>query len=119
MPVIDIVIIAIVVVLLVLVVVGALANRRRREAEDLELRERALLADRHLALAIADDKGWERGTLEQAARDAYAQRHGSAPSELMLIKVVDMPGVDADEAVFHADGSEIVLSRRGGAWSAV
>src|SRR4051812_22007064 len=119
MPVIDIVIIAIVVVLLVLVVVGGLANKRRREGEDIELRERALIADRGLALAVAEDKGWERGALEQAARDAYASRHGGAPSELMLIKVVDMPGVDEDEAVFHADGQEIVLSRHGGAWSAV
>jgi hypothetical protein len=119
MPVIDVIIIAVVVVLLVLVVVGALANRRRRQAEDLELRERALVADRHLAQAVAEDKGWERATLEQAAREAFSQRHGHAPQELMLIKVLDMPGVDADEAVFAADGQEIALSRRGGSWSAV
>jgi hypothetical protein len=30
-----------------------------------------------------------------------------------------MPGIDEDEAVFHADGDEIALTRRGGAWSVV
>ena len=114
------VIIAIVVVLvIVLAVVGYLLNQRRFRDEDRGLRERAKAADHHLALAHAEDKGWERSGLEQAVREAYNQRHGSEPRHLMLVQVVDRPGVDEDEAVFAADGEEIVLTRRGGSWSVV
>ena len=119
MPVVDIVILVVVAVLLALFVAGYLANARRRRAEDAALRERAAAADQHLAQAHAEDKGWERGGLESAAREAYAARHGSPPRRLTLVQVVDHPGVEEDEAVFVADGQEIVLARRGGAWSAV
>ena len=119
MSVIGVIIAVVVVLVIVLAVVGYLLNQRRFRDEDAQLRERAREADHHLALAHAEDKGWERSGLEQAVREAYAQRHGTEPRDLMLVKVVDMPGVDEDEAVFAADGEEIVLTRRGGAWSVV
>ena len=36
----------------------------------------------------------------------------------MLVQVVDRPGVDEDEAVFHADGETLTMGRRGGEWAA-
>ena len=102
---------------MVLAVIGYLANTRWRNAEERSLRERALRADHELARAAAEDKGWEREALEAAAREAYRSDHGSDPRSLTLVKVIDRPGVDEDEAVFAADGEEIVLTRRGGSWA--
>ena len=76
-------------------------------------------ADQHLAAAHAEDNGWERTGLEAAARSAIEQRTGAAPRELVLVQVIDRPGTDADEAVFHADGTELVLGRRDGQWVAL
>ncbi len=106
-------------VLVVLLFLGGyVANARRRAAERTQLHARAQEADRQLATAHAEDKGWERGALEAAARSAYADRHGVTPADLRLVQVVDRPGTDEDEAVFHADGRELVLGRRDGAWIA-
>ena len=113
-----IVLIVIAVVLLLLFIGGYIANARRSAAEHDALHARVRQADRQLAAAHADDKGWERANLEDAARAAYEQRTGSAPNELVLVQVVDRPGTDADEAVFHADGTELVLGRRDGEWVA-
>jgi predicted cobalt transporter CbtA len=109
-------------VLLVLLVVffigGYIATNRRREAMDAELRARIEAADAALAAARAQDRGWERETIEAAARAAVA------PSEvrnLHLVQVIDKPGTDADQAVFRVvgtDGSEqtVTLGRHDGAW---
>ena len=113
-----IVLIVIAVLVLLLFAGGYVANARRREADRAALHARAQEADRHLAAAHAEDKGWERGTLEEAARRAFAERHGVQPRDLKLIQVVDRPGVDEDEAVFAGDGQELVLGRRGGEWVA-
>ena len=116
---------AIVIVLIVLAVVvvllfigGYVANARRNEAEAKTLAERVQLADQHLAQAHAQDKGWERGQLEAAAREAYAAKHGREPQKLHLTQVIDMPGTEQDEAVFEADGERLVLARAGGSWQA-
>jgi len=101
---------------LLLFVGGYVANARRRQAEHAALLARAREADRHLADAHAQDKGWERAALEDAARDAYIAHHGQAPERLTLVQVVDKPGVEEDEAVFDADGTELVMGRRGGEW---
>ena len=118
MTVLAIVLIVVAVLLLLLFVGGYVANARRRAAERAALHARAREADRHLAGAHAQDKGWERTVLEQAARDAYAASHGAPPQRLTLVQVVDRPGVDEDEAVFDADGETIVMGRRGGEWAA-
>ncbi len=104
------------VLVLLLFAGGYVANARRREAERAAIHARAREADRHLADAHAQDKGWERTVLEGAARAAYVERHGREPERLTLVQVVDRPGVDEDEAVFDADGEALVMGRRGGEW---
>jgi Flp pilus assembly protein TadB len=113
---------------IILIVVGVLAVafaiggwiliQRRRERDHAALIQQAEQADQHLAQAHAEDKGWERVGLESSARAAYAQRYGVEPRQLMLVQVVDRPGTDEDEAVFHADGKQLVLARRGEDWVA-
>ena len=113
----GIVLLVLLVVLLVLFAGGYVANARRRRAEAARLHELTQEADQRLAEAHAEDKGWERATLEAAARDAFAGRNGGvAPRALQLVQVVDRPGTDEDEAVFEADGERLVLGRRDGTW---
>ncbi|HWT94684.1 MAG TPA: hypothetical protein VN238_16935 [Solirubrobacteraceae bacterium] len=113
----TIVIVVVVLLVAVLAIGGYVAQGRRNDAEDAALRERAQLADQHLAQAHAEDKGWERSTLEAAARAAYAERHpGRDPRRLLLVQVVDRPGTDEDEAIFDADGERLTLGRRDGDW---
>ncbi|MBI5103528.1 MAG: hypothetical protein HZB46_00800 [Solirubrobacterales bacterium] len=103
-------------VLLVLFVGGMIAVSRRRKATESRFREQVEAANAALARAHAEDKGWERATMEAAAREAAA----GPVDELHLLEVVDKPGTDADEAVFRAvtGGQErlIRLGRREGAW---
>ena len=119
MTVAEIVVLVIVVLVLLLAVGGYVASGRRRRAEAAELHARAQEANEHLARAHADDKGWERSGLEAAARAAYAARHGAEPASVMLVQVVDRPGIEEDEAVFHADGERVVLGRSGDGWIAL
>jgi hypothetical protein len=114
-----IVLIVLGVLVLLLFVGGYIAASRRQESERAAIHARVREADRHLAAAHAQDKGWERSTLEAAARAAVAQRTGAEPSELHLVQVLDRPGTDQDQAVFHADGAEYVLGRRAGEWYSV
>ncbi|WP_027005908.1 hypothetical protein [Conexibacter woesei] len=119
--VVAIVVVAILVVLLVLFVGGYVVLGRRRTASEAELKHRIEAADAALADARADDKGWERATIEAAARAAVAPREART---LNLVQVVDKPGTDADQAVFRVvlqDGSEdtVTLGRRDGAWIAL
>jgi type II secretory pathway pseudopilin PulG len=113
----TIILVVLAVLVVVLGIAGYVVLGRRREAEETSLLALAQQADQHLAAAHAEDKGWERTGLEQAARAAYTERNGAPPRELMLVQVVDRPGVEEDEAVFRADGSELRLHRRGGEWS--
>jgi Tfp pilus assembly protein PilX len=119
--VVAIVVVAVLVVLLVLFVGGYVVLGRRRTASEAELKGRIEAADAALADARADDKGWERATIEAAARAAVAPRE---PKDLHLVQVVDKPGTDADQAVFRVvlqDGAEqtVTLGRRDGAWIAL
>jgi hypothetical protein len=111
----------ILIVAIVVLSVGGLIARtlwlRRTQSEfDAQLQR----ADRDLALAAAEDRGWERGALESAARRIYAEQRGSEPSELHLIEVVDRPGTEEDLAIFHTRGEgavhRLTLGRRGGEW---
>jgi hypothetical protein len=111
----------VVVLMLLLAVGGAIATTRRTEASSDDLRAQLRAADQALAAAHAEDKGWERAHLEEAARDAYVATFGAAEIRgLHLVQVVDNPGTDADQAVFRVvtDGAEhtLVLGRRDGAW---
>jgi hypothetical protein len=117
------IIIIVVGVLLVLLIVGGLiVTRRRFRAEDPQLRETLKEADRALALARAEDRGWDRDALEAAAREAFAARSPIEPRELHLVQVIDRPGTEDDQCVFRvvteAGSEEILLVRSGGAWAA-
>ena len=117
-----IIVIVVLALLLLLFVGGMVANARRSRAEDPELRESLREADRALALARAEDRGWDRGGLEAAARAAFAARSPVEPQELQLVKVIDRPGIEDDQCVFRvvtdAGSEEILLVRSGGAWAA-
>ncbi|HEX5926630.1 MAG TPA: hypothetical protein VFY45_22565 [Baekduia sp.] len=116
------IVVGVIVVLAVLLFVGGLyASGRRRDKLADGLLARIEAADAALADARAQDRGWERATIEAAARAAVAPQE---VRELQLVQVVDKPGTDADQAVLRvvgADGAEstVTLGRRDGAWVAV
>lgn len=116
-----IVLIVLVALVVLLVVGGIIASGRRRQADEAGLRAELALANEALAQAHAQDKGWERVGLEQAARDAFARRSDAEIRELHLVQVVDRPGTEEDQAVFRVvtdRGAEHVhLHRRGDAWA--
>jgi hypothetical protein len=118
------VIVIVFVVLVVLLIVGGLiANGRRARSQEDETRSAARDADQVLAQARASDRGWERGVLEAAAREAFAARSPAEVLELLLVKVVDRPGMEEDQALFRvvtdAGSEEILLVRdASGAWGA-
>jgi hypothetical protein len=117
----EIVVLVGLVVIALLFAGGMLAVSRRRDRLAGGLLARIEAADAALADARAQDRGWERATIETAARAAVAPRE---VRELQLVQVVDQPGTDADQAVFRvigADGAEstVTLGRRDGAWVAV
>jgi hypothetical protein len=120
--VVPIVIVIVVVVLVLLAIGGWIASGRRRDSLAAQLHAEIQVADAALAAARAADRGWERATIEAAARAAFQATHGYADiEELHLVQVRDRPGTDADEAVFRvrtADGADrtITLGRRQGAW---
>ena len=115
------IIVIVVAVLLVLLIVGGLiANGRRARDQEDETHVAVREADHALALARASDRGWERAVLEAAAREAFAARSPAEVRELLLMRVVDRPGTEEDQALFRvvtdAGSEEILLVRHGGAW---
>ncbi|MDX6721439.1 MAG: hypothetical protein QOJ63_3693 [Solirubrobacteraceae bacterium] len=98
---------------------GYVAMARRTGSRDEKLLEQLRQAERELAQAHAADKGWDRATLEAAARAAATQRFGSVRA-LRLVQVIDKPGTDADQAVFRVETDDgehtITLGRTGGVW---
>lgn len=117
MSVLDIVLLVIAGVLLAVVLIGLGVSRRHAEAREAALLAHLATANEALAQAHAEDNGWDRATMEAAARAAY----DGPVDALHLVHVIDKPGVDDDEAVFHAvsagRSSEIRLARRGGTWA--
>jgi hypothetical protein len=117
---IDWILIGVVVVLGVLVLGGVIASRRRADAEHRGLVARLTAADEALAGARAQDRGWDRATMEAAARAAFAARSGAEIRQLQLIQVDDRPGTEDDHAVFRvltdAGAEELRLGRHGDSW---
>jgi len=124
MSVVIVIVLVVLGVLLLLALVGAAMASRRNALGAIAFEQRLAVVDRDLASAVAADHGWERGALEAAARDAFAERcPDTRVSELRLVQIVDEPGTDQDLAVFlvtAADGAEsrLTLGRRDGAWYA-
>ena len=115
----EIIVLAVVAVIVLLAVGGAVARRRQLERSQGRFDENLAQVNRDLAAAHAQDNGWERSLLEDAARQAYASERGSDPPELELVQVIDRPGTDDDHAVFSC-GPEarerLTLGRRDGQW---
>jgi Sec-independent protein translocase protein TatA len=111
--------IIVIVVLLLLAAGGAIA-RSRQLARSRPAFQRSLeQVNRDLAAAAAADRGWDRATLEAAARRIYSeQRGGAEPPELVLVEVLDRPGTDEDQAVFRCGKEQLTLGRRDGEWVA-
>jgi hypothetical protein len=115
-----IVLIVVVAVLVLLIVGGVVANARRTRDEAGDMRATLREADHALAQARAEDRGWERSALEAAAREAFAARSPADVRELQLLKVVDRPGTEDDQALFRvitdAGSEEVLLARHGDEW---
>jgi hypothetical protein len=119
----EIVLLVLVAVMLLLAVGGYVATQRRTRAHAAELHARVERADHALAEAAAEDRGWDRARLEEAARAVFAERHpGAEVRSLDLVQVVDEPGTDRDGAVFRVVSGEgehdVALGRRGDDWIA-
>ena len=117
------IIVVIIVAVFVLLIVGGLvanARRARHGADDLRVALRE--ADQALALARAADRGWDREVLEAACRAAFATRSPVEIRELQLLKVIDRPGTEDDEALFRivtdVGAEDLLLVRHGDAWAA-
>jgi hypothetical protein len=112
--------IIVIVVLFVLAVGGIVARSMLQKRTEGEFRARVERANHDLAEAAAEDRGWDRATLESAAHRIFAEQKGSEPSELLLVEVIDRPGTEEDQAVFRvgAEGSHhfLTLGRREGDW---
>jgi hypothetical protein len=103
-------------VLLVLAVGGSIAARRRLSATQDRFEADLQRVNRDLAVAHAEDRGWERSTLEASARQAYTAERGSEPTDLELVQVIDRPGTDDDHAIFRIGKERLTLGRRDGEW---
>lgn len=118
-----IIVLVVIGLLLLLALVGALAASRRNRAGAESFTASLTAVDRQLAAATAEDHGWQRETLDAAARAAFAEhRPGVEPAALELTQIVDEPGTDSDLAIYRiaADGgtTRLTLGRRGGEWYA-
>jgi hypothetical protein len=99
----------------------AAAARSRRQADTYA--EHVAAADAALEQARAADRGWNRATMEEAARAAIAEsRPGWDFENLHLVFVDDRPGVSEDRAHFVAVGADgearVILGRQDDRWVA-
>jgi hypothetical protein len=112
--------IIVIVVLLILAVGGAVARRAQLARTRPAFEDSLERVNRDLATAAAEDRGWDRDTLEAAARQAFAAQRGAEPDELVLVEVLDRPGIAEDQAVFRAEQAgaahRLTLGRSGGNW---
>ena len=110
----------VIVVFVVLAVGGFFARRALTRRTESQFRARLQQANHDLAEAAAEDRGWDRATLESAARRIYAEQRGAEPAQLLLVEVLDRPGTEDDFAVFHVEGEgrreTLTLGRRDGEW---
>jgi hypothetical protein len=118
----EIVVLVVVVVLALLALGGAAANARYRRRLARRFGPDIRAADRALAAAHAEDKGWERAHLEEAARREFERERPGVPiREMALVQVIDKPGKEEDEAVFRIDAADgetatLALGRQEDAW---
>src|SRR4051794_13449555 len=107
----------IVLIVFVLLAIAGFVVRTRQLSRSRPAFDRSLeQVNRDLAAAAAADRGWDRSTLEDAARRIYATERGGEPAELRLVEVRDRPGTDEDQAVFRCGREHLTLGRRDGEW---
>ncbi|MBA2513416.1 MAG: hypothetical protein H0V26_03675 [Solirubrobacterales bacterium] len=117
-----IIVLVVLVLIVMLAVGGSIAQRRRMDRNRPAFEAHLDQVNEDLALARAEDRGWERSTLEAAARDALARERPQEASqaELALVRIVDRPGTDEDKAIFRVDAGgkegQLTLGRQGDAW---
>ena len=109
------IVLIVIAVLAVLLFIGGLVYSRRR-LSDPALENHISRADQALEEARANDRGWDRALLEEAARRTLAeQRPGFGVNQMLLVLVDDRPGVEEDRAHMMAMGDEgearVVLTR--------
>lgn len=106
----------IIIVLLLLAIAGYFVRtaqlKRSRPAFERSLDQ----VNQDLATAAAQDRGWDRAILEDAARRIYASQRGGEPPDLLLVEVRDRPGTEEDQAVFRCGAERLTLGRRDGEW---
>jgi hypothetical protein len=97
------IVIAVAVAVIVLLAIGGyVAVQRRRRDEEGAWRVAVDEANRHLAAAHAEDKGWEPNALREAARALFEeQQPGVRVKDMQLVAVDDRPGIEEDRAVFR------------------
>jgi hypothetical protein len=112
--------IIVVVVLVVLAVGGYVARAMLTRRTEAQFRAKLEQANHDLAEAAAADRGWDRETLESAARRIHAGQRGAQPAQLLLVEVIDRPGTEDDLAVFSVESEgrqeTLTLGRRDGDW---
>ena len=112
------------VIVLVAVLLGFLGARARDRRQAATFDERVRAADAALAQAAAQDRGWQREVMENAARAALSEsRPDWSFGPLHLVLVDDRPGTEEDRAHFVAmgeagDEARVVLARHGDRWVA-
>jgi hypothetical protein len=107
----------IIIIVLLLLAIGGYFARKQQLKRSRPAFERSLdQVNRDLATAAAQDRGWDRATLEDAARRIYASERGGDPPDLLLVEVRDRPGTDEDQAVFRCGSERLTLGRRDGEW---
>ncbi len=101
---------------------GGIVVSRRRHREEPAFEASLAEANRALAAAHAQDNGWEPAALREAARLAFEdERPDESIRAMSLVQVVDLPGIQEDEAVFRVvtdDGAvhHLTLGRTEHGW---
>ena len=107
-------------VLAILAIGGYIARGMYLRRTEADFRSKLEQANHDLAEAAAADRGWDRETLEGAARRIHAEQRGAEPAELLLVEVLDRPGTEDDLAVFRVQGEgrhgTLTLGRSDGEW---
>lgn len=109
------------IVVAILVLGGYVARQRQLARTEGRFQRNLAKVNEDLAVAHAEDRGWEPAGLEAAARQAWEQQRPDVePQGLQLVQILDRPGTDDDKASFRveAGGREqlLTLGRRDGAW---
>ena len=103
-------------VFVVLAVGGAIAARRRLAATQDRFELDLQRVNRDLAAAHAEDRGWERATLEASARQATPPSAAASPPTSSSCRSSTAPGPTTTTPIFRIGHERLTLGRRDGQW---